>query len=121
MSILLRLAIRYALLREGEITLDEALDDQIIDDFIAATGACQCARDIMANFDRIHDEMRRRGEGAWTKKPRPRETEPARSRLDGYGYLVRLNDPERLKAWLGDRPDLRAWLKWDQKKWASKK
>ena len=35
-------------------------------------------------------------------KPRPYQT--ADSTIDAFKYLVRLNDPERLKAWLADRP-----------------
>jgi hypothetical protein len=35
-------------------------------------------------------------------KPRPYQT--AESTIDAFWYLVRLNDPDRLKAWLADRP-----------------
>jgi hypothetical protein len=35
-------------------------------------------------------------------KARPYQT--ADSTIDAFKYLVRLNDPERLKAWLADRP-----------------
>jgi hypothetical protein len=37
-----------------------------------------------------------------TFKPRPYRT--AESTIDAFWYLVRLNDPARLKAWLADRP-----------------
>ena len=37
-----------------------------------------------------------------TFKPRPYRT--AESTIDAFWYLVRLNDPARLKAWLQDRP-----------------
>jgi hypothetical protein len=35
-------------------------------------------------------------------RPRPYQTPP--STIDAFKYLVRLRDPERLKAWLADRP-----------------
>ena len=37
-----------------------------------------------------------------TFRPRPYRT--AKSTIDAFWYLVRLNDPERLAAWLADRP-----------------
>jgi hypothetical protein len=37
-----------------------------------------------------------------TFKPRPYQT--AESTIDAFWYLVRLNEPDRLKAWLADRP-----------------
>jgi hypothetical protein len=98
------------MLREGEMTLDEVLDEQFVADFIAATGCCQCARDIIQNIDRVHDEMRRQKVGAWAPPPRKREPEPARSTIDAYEYLLR-TEPEKAKAWLDARPDLAAWLK----------
>ena len=35
-------------------------------------------------------------------KPRPYRT--AESTIEAFWYLVRLNDPDRLKAWLAARP-----------------
>jgi hypothetical protein len=35
-------------------------------------------------------------------KPRPYTT--ARSTIDAFWYLVRLNDPDRLKSWMADHP-----------------
>jgi hypothetical protein len=35
-------------------------------------------------------------------KPRPYQT--AQSTIDAFWCLVKLNDPDRLKAWLEDRP-----------------
>jgi hypothetical protein len=35
-------------------------------------------------------------------KPRPYRT--AESTIDAFWYLVGLNDPDRLEAWLADRP-----------------
>jgi hypothetical protein len=35
-------------------------------------------------------------------KPRPYQT--AELTIDAFWYLVRLNDPDRLKAWLAARP-----------------
>ena len=37
-----------------------------------------------------------------TFKPRPYRTPEAT--IDAFWYLVRLNDPDRLKAWLAARP-----------------
>ncbi len=37
-----------------------------------------------------------------TFKPRPYRT--AESTIDAFWHLVRLNDPDRLKAWLATRP-----------------
>ncbi len=37
-----------------------------------------------------------------TFKPRPYRT--TESTIDAFWYLVRLNEPDRLKAWLADRP-----------------
>ena len=41
-------------------------------------------------------------------KPRPYRT--PQSTIDAFWYLVRLNDPARLKAWLQDRPQDRPTL-----------
>ena len=41
-------------------------------------------------------------------KRRPYRT--AQSTIDAFWYLVRLNDPDRLKAWLKDRPQDRQTL-----------
>jgi hypothetical protein len=35
-------------------------------------------------------------------KPRPYQT--AQSTIDAFWYLVQLDDPERLKAWMADHP-----------------
>jgi hypothetical protein len=35
-------------------------------------------------------------------KPRPYQT--AQSTINAFWYLVQLNEPDRLKAWLEDRP-----------------
>ena len=43
-----------------------------------------------------------------TFKPRPYRT--AESTIDAFWYLVQLNDPARLKAWLQDRPQDRPTL-----------
>ena len=42
-------------------------------------------------------------------KPRPYQT--PQSTIDAFWYLVRLNDPARLKAWLQDRPQDRQTLR----------
>ena len=42
-------------------------------------------------------------------KPRPYRT--PQSTIDAFWYLVRLNDPARLKAWLQDRPQDRQTLR----------
>ena len=42
-------------------------------------------------------------------KPRPYRT--PQSTIDTFWYLVRLNDPARLKAWLQDRPQDRQTLR----------
>ena len=41
-------------------------------------------------------------------KPRPYRT--PQSTIDAFWYLVQLNDPARLKAWLHDRPQDRQTL-----------
>jgi hypothetical protein len=41
-------------------------------------------------------------------KPRPYRT--AESTVDAFWYLVRLNDPDRLEAWLADHPMDAAYL-----------
>ena len=41
-------------------------------------------------------------------KPRPYQT--AQSTIDAFWYLVQLNEPDRLKAWLQDRPQDRQTL-----------
>ena len=43
-----------------------------------------------------------------TFKPRPYRT--PQSTIDAFWYLVQLNDPARLKAWLQDRPQDRPTL-----------
>ena len=42
-------------------------------------------------------------------KPRPYRT--PQSTIDAFWYLVQLNDPARLKAWLQDRPQDRQTLR----------
>ena len=42
-------------------------------------------------------------------KPRPYRT--PQSTIDAFWYLVRLNDPAQLKAWLQDRPQDRQTLR----------
>jgi hypothetical protein len=37
-------------------------------------------------------------------EPRPRSNQTPPSTIDAFKYLVRLREPERLKAWLADRP-----------------
>jgi hypothetical protein len=37
-------------------------------------------------------------------EPRPRPYQTPASTIDAFKYLVRLRDPERLKAWLADCP-----------------
>jgi hypothetical protein len=53
-AILLRAAVRYDLLRAGDIDLDSAFDCQFVSDFLDATGACPCHSAINRHFDRQH-------------------------------------------------------------------
>jgi hypothetical protein len=109
---LLRAASRYDLLRTGTMTLDEVFDPQFIDDFLTATGACPCQRGIDQHFDQIHRQDREQHLRRWRQSQPPREQHrPAQSTIDAYQYLVRLNDPEKLRAFLESPPELTVWLK----------
>lgn len=67
-AIMLRMACRYDLLRAGAMSLDEALDDQFIADFLDAVGACWC-RHVVDHFDRVHHEDREQRLRKWRGRP----------------------------------------------------
>ena len=51
----------------------------------------------MSAFDLLEDNVI-----AFTPRPRPYRT--AQSTIDAFWYLVQVNDPDRLEAWLADHP-----------------
>jgi hypothetical protein len=70
-GILLRAAVRYDLLRAGEIDLDTAFDCQFVSDILEATSTCPCHSGINQNFDRIARELREERLRRW-RRSQPR-------------------------------------------------
>ena len=72
MALLLSCAIRFELVERDEMTLDEALDHNLIEQFRAiAEITCHCEREIMDRMDAVHREMRERQLRAWRWRCRP--------------------------------------------------
>jgi hypothetical protein len=111
---LLRAASRYDLLRDGLMTLDEVFDAEFVADLLdAVPDACPCNASIGRHFDDTWREDRQRELRRWrAMKPRLfQDQPPPQSALDAFHFLVRANNPERLRLWLEQRHEMRAWLK----------
>jgi hypothetical protein len=69
LSFLLSCAIRFDMVERGEMTLDEALDHDLVERFRALGQlSCHCEPEIMQRMDRVHREMRERRLRDWRRR-----------------------------------------------------
>jgi hypothetical protein len=102
-------AARFDLVEAGAMTLDEAVDDLFIENFRAVAGiVCHCEFEIMQRIEAEHRRTREQQlqEWRWSRPPRE-QCRPAASTLAAYQYVLRLNDPEKLRAWLERHPEIK--------------
>jgi hypothetical protein len=108
LAFLLRAAAKLHLVECCHQDLDTAFADLVPAFREIAVPPCQCEREILDRMDAIHQEIfeRRLQEWRWSRPPREKPR-PAASTLAAYQYLLQLNDPEKLRAWLERHPEIK--------------
>jgi hypothetical protein len=100
---------RHDLVVIDAMTLDEALSADFIEQFRSvAEICCGCERAIMQRWDAIYREQRQQDFRGWRNSQRRTDQrgQAVSSTADAYAYLVRLNDPDRLRAFLESHPEI---------------
>jgi hypothetical protein len=113
--LLLMAKLRFDLVERGEMSLDEAFSGTFME-LLREVGQapCWCECETLQRMESQHRKVQEQNLKDWRHKQLSRGfqgSRPAASTLDAYRYVVRTNDPERLRAWLERHPEVAAWLK----------